>query len=136
MECILTWIFGGFWWIFGAKLGWKIDQKSIQNGIEKTIEKRRRLGGVLEASWGVLELSWEVCTCAPACTRVPVAGAQRPPIKDPQEFSGHSKEYKEGKGIQDFIKGVGLCTPCAGTRPGAADIQRAAELRTRHRAYF
>ena len=35
-------------------------------------------------SWAdALELSWEVCTCARACTTVPVAGAQRPPIKDP-----------------------------------------------------
>ena len=29
-----------FWSIFGTKLGWKIDQKSIKNGIEKTIGKR------------------------------------------------------------------------------------------------
>ena len=62
MECILTSIFGGFWWIFGAKLGWKINKKSIQKGIERTIEKRRRLGGVLAASWGVLSRlgRWDV----------------------------------------------------------------------------
>ena len=38
-EGILASIFGGFWWIFGGKLGSKIDQKSIQEGIEKTMEK-------------------------------------------------------------------------------------------------
>ena len=53
-----------FWWIlvdFWSQVGWKIHQKSIQKGIEKTIEKSRRLGSVLEASWGVLRrlgLSW------------------------------------------------------------------------------
>ena len=41
MECILASIFERFWWILGAKLGWKIDLKSIKNGIEKTIEKRK-----------------------------------------------------------------------------------------------
>ena len=41
MECILASIFERFWSILGAKLGCKIDQKSIKNGIEKTIEKRK-----------------------------------------------------------------------------------------------
>ena len=41
MECILASFFDRFWSILGAKLGWKIDQKSIKNGIEKTIKKRR-----------------------------------------------------------------------------------------------
>ena len=41
MECILASIFERFWLILDAKLGCKIDQKSIKNGIEKTIEKRR-----------------------------------------------------------------------------------------------
>ena len=41
MECILASIFERFWSILGAKLGCKIEQKSIKNGIEKTIEKRR-----------------------------------------------------------------------------------------------
>ena len=36
----------------GAMLGSKIDQKSIQERFEKRMRKRRRLGGVLEASWG------------------------------------------------------------------------------------
>ena len=66
MECILTWIFGGFWWTFGAKLGWKIDQKLIQNGIEKTIEKRTRLGGVL-GRLGALLGSLYVCTSVHSC---------------------------------------------------------------------
>ena len=41
MECILTLIFERFWSMWGAKLECKIDQKSIKNGIEKTIEKRK-----------------------------------------------------------------------------------------------
>ena len=53
MKCILASIFGGFWSIWGPKLGWKIDQKSKQKSIEKTMEKSRRLGRVLGASWGV-----------------------------------------------------------------------------------
>ncbi|MEC8306123.1 MAG: hypothetical protein VX034_15470 [Planctomycetota bacterium] len=47
-------IFHRFWWISEAKLGRKIEQKSIQKGIEKQMPKRRRLGGVLEASWAML----------------------------------------------------------------------------------
>ena len=44
MGCILATIFYRFWSILSAKLGWKIDQKSIKNGIEKTIEKRKAAG--------------------------------------------------------------------------------------------
>ena len=40
MEGILASIFWRFWWILGAKLGWKIDLKSIKSPIEKTIEKK------------------------------------------------------------------------------------------------
>ena len=35
-------------------MGCKINQKSIKKGIEKQMPKKRRVGGVLEASWGVL----------------------------------------------------------------------------------
>ena len=35
-------------------MGWKINQKSIKKVIEKQMPKKRRVGGVLEASWGVL----------------------------------------------------------------------------------
>ena len=56
MECLLVSIFDRFfyrfWWIFGSKLGWKIDQKLVKKGIEKRMPKKRRLGGVLEASGG------------------------------------------------------------------------------------
>ena len=45
-----SWILGDFGGQVGAKLRWKIDKKWIQKGIEKQIPKRRRLGGVLEAS--------------------------------------------------------------------------------------
>ena len=34
-------IFHRCWLIFGAKLGGKNEQKSINNGIEKTMKKRR-----------------------------------------------------------------------------------------------
>ena len=40
-EGILASIFDGFWWISGVKLGSKINQKTIKNGIEKTMQKRR-----------------------------------------------------------------------------------------------
>ena len=53
-----SWILVDFGSQVGAKLGSKIDKKSIQKGIEKQMPKRRRLGGVLEASWAVLEASW------------------------------------------------------------------------------
>ena len=40
-EGILASIFDRFWWILGAKLGGKIEPRSIKNGIEKTMKKRR-----------------------------------------------------------------------------------------------
>ena len=41
MRCILASVFDRCWLIFVAMLGGKIEQTSIKNGIEKTIEKRR-----------------------------------------------------------------------------------------------
>ena len=41
MECISASIFDGFWWLFGAKLGWKIKPKWIKNGIVKTMQRRK-----------------------------------------------------------------------------------------------
>ena len=38
-EDILGSIFSGFWWIFGGKLGGKMEPRSIQEGIEKAMEK-------------------------------------------------------------------------------------------------
>ena len=35
-------------------MGCKINQKSIKKGIEKQMPKKRRVRGVLEASWAVL----------------------------------------------------------------------------------
>ena len=43
-EGILTSIFHRFWWILGAKLGGKIEPRSIKNGIEKRLGC---LGGIL-----------------------------------------------------------------------------------------
>ena len=40
-EGILASIFNGFWLILGGKLGGKIEPRSLQNGIEKTMKKRR-----------------------------------------------------------------------------------------------
>ena len=34
-------IFDGFWWISGVKLGSKINQKTIKNGIEKNDAKKK-----------------------------------------------------------------------------------------------
>ena len=44
-----SWILVDFEGQVGAMLGSKIDQNSIQEGIEKRMRKRKRLGGVLEA---------------------------------------------------------------------------------------
>ena len=41
----------------GAMLGSKNDQNSIQEGIEKRMRKRKRLGGVLEAPGGGFDAS-------------------------------------------------------------------------------
>ena len=41
IKCLLASIFCGFWWVLGTKLGGKIEPRSIKNGIEKTIEKRK-----------------------------------------------------------------------------------------------
>ena len=38
-EDILGSIFSGFWWIFGGKLGGKMEPRSFQEGIEKAMEK-------------------------------------------------------------------------------------------------
>ena len=39
MECLLASIFNGLWWILGSKLGGKMEPRSIQKGIEKTMKK-------------------------------------------------------------------------------------------------
>ena len=36
-------------------MAWKIEPKSIKKLLENKMKKRRHRGGVLEASWGVLE---------------------------------------------------------------------------------
>ena len=41
----------------GAMLGSKIEENSIQEGIEKRMRKRKRLGGVLEAPGGGFDAS-------------------------------------------------------------------------------
>ena len=48
-EGILASIFDRFWWILGGKLGSKIEQQSIQKGIEKVVKKRR------SPRWGTKE---------------------------------------------------------------------------------
>ena len=52
MECILASIFERFCWILGAKLGGKIDQKSIKNHNEKTMQKTKPFGTRLGPSSG------------------------------------------------------------------------------------
>ena len=41
MDRLLASIFGGFWWIFGSKLGGKTEPRSIQ----KASKKRWKIGG-------------------------------------------------------------------------------------------
>ena len=31
MDCFLASIFGGFWWVLGGKLGWKIEPRTKEN---------------------------------------------------------------------------------------------------------
>ena len=54
-----SWILVDFEGQVGAMLGSKIDQNSIQEGIEKRMRKRERLGGVLEALGGGFDASRE-----------------------------------------------------------------------------
>ena len=42
MECILASIFDRFWWILEGKLGWKLEPRSTQKGIEKRCEKEEQ----------------------------------------------------------------------------------------------
>ena len=51
MHCLLASIFYQFWWILEAKLGSKIDQKSIQKGIENMMQNKSRFERVLERFW-------------------------------------------------------------------------------------
>ena len=52
MDRLLASIFGGFWWVLGAKLGWKIEPRAIKNRL-KRIEKKMKKRCVLEApGWG------------------------------------------------------------------------------------
>ena len=41
-EGILASIFDGFWWVWGGKLGGKIEPRWIKSGIEKTTPKKSR----------------------------------------------------------------------------------------------
>ena len=52
-----SWILVDFEGQVGAMLGSKIDQNSIQEGIEKRMRKRKRLGAVLEAPGGGFDAS-------------------------------------------------------------------------------
>ena len=50
--------------------------------------------------------------------------AAAPPGLSGFRNSGRLGRIREGKEDEQVGKGIGLCTPCAGTRPGAADPQR------------
>ena len=47
MDRLLASIFGGFWWVLEAKLGWKIEPRAIKNRLKnesKNNEKKMRFG--------------------------------------------------------------------------------------------
>ena len=67
-EGILASIFDRFWWILGAKLGGKIEPRSMQKGIEKTIEKRT-----------ALETNYVTFPPIPGPARSPVRSSAWPP---------------------------------------------------------
>ena len=52
-----SWILVDFEGQVGAMLGSKIEENSIQEGIEKRMRKRKRLGAVLEAPGGGFDAS-------------------------------------------------------------------------------
>ena len=39
MDRLLASIFGGFWWVLGAKLGWKIEPRAIKNRLKNESKK-------------------------------------------------------------------------------------------------
>ena len=57
LDIDFSWIWIDFGGQVGAMLESKIDQNSIQEGIQKRMRKRKRLGGVLEAPGGGLDAS-------------------------------------------------------------------------------
>ena len=77
-----SWILVDFEGQIGAMLGSKIDQTSIQEGFEKRIRKRRRLGGVLEACWGAKNPPQEL----QQLHRGRGGGVATPPLQDFQNF--------------------------------------------------
>ena len=39
MDRLLASIFGGFWWVLGAKLGWKIEPRAIKSRLKNASKK-------------------------------------------------------------------------------------------------
>ena len=39
LDRLLASIFGGFWWVLGAKLGWKIEPRAIKNRLKNESKK-------------------------------------------------------------------------------------------------
>ena len=39
MDCLLASIFGGFWWVLGGKLGWKIEPRASKNQLKSASKK-------------------------------------------------------------------------------------------------
>ena len=135
-----SWILVDFEGQVGAMLGSKIDQNSIQEGIEKRMRKRRRLGGVLEASWGPKNPPAEPQQLNPGRG----GGNATPPLKEFQNFSEFvknvlsrklsRKEGKEGKKVRKVVR-VWDSVRHAQAQGLARRIHHAAKLRTRHRAW-
>ena len=66
MDRLLASIFGGFWWVWGAKLGWKIEPRAIKNRLKtsrKNNEKKMRSGspwvGAFDGRAKVPQGSWD-----------------------------------------------------------------------------
>ena len=39
MDCLLASIFGGFWWVLGGMLGWKIEPRAKKNRLKNASKK-------------------------------------------------------------------------------------------------
>ena len=129
----------GFWSQVGRENRSKIDPKSIPKGIRKMIEKKGPLGSVLEASWDP-KIHGNRCTRPRwRVRRGPSLGFFRISFGffyvSPQYIlrSTRSGRIRGGKECEKEVR-VWDSVRQAQSFGLARRIQRAAELRTRHRA--
>ena len=66
MDRLLASIFHGFWWVWGGKLGWKIEPRQAKTGQERPRQGKRREGkGKEEEGKGLEGKDVEKCAGGP-----------------------------------------------------------------------